>query len=281
MLSLVQDLIDSATALVHHAAPEFFGDSAGQGPLLVEQHDFSGGGLPLSPTDGSPFPSSDARTIVSNIGAIADVDVWFSLTNPDPGGAFNGDFYMRLEHDSGYAILLNRAGRRAGSDADAAFGYADNGFVVTLDDQAAAGDIHAYRLQLPSSPGGPAGLSHDTAVDPAYGTALTGTWAPDGRDVNPANALAESARTRLLSQFNNLSASGTWTLYVADLSSGGTATLANWGLRISGYAVIPEPAEAASGLGLVLMSLAAWKSWRARRANSRFSPNPVGTRSAR
>jgi len=260
MLSLIENLIQTASDLTADAAPILLGDISPPGPLLIEDHTFTGASLPLSPQDASAFPASDARTITSSIHVITDVNVWFRLDNGQPGGAFNGDYYMRLEHDSGYAILLNRVGRRTGTDFDSTFGYADNGFNVTLDDQAAAGDIHVYRLQLPSTPGGPPALSHSTAVDSTYQTALTGTWAPDGREANPSSVTADIARTKLLSQFNGMSASGTWTLYVADLSSGGTAILPSWGMQISGFAKVPEPAHLALGIAAVLALVAAAKS---------------------
>ena len=262
MPSLLQDLIQTASDLTYDAAPHLLGDFSSPGPLLVEDYEFNGGSLPLSPQDASAFPVSDPRTITSSINVITDVNVWFRLENELPGGAFNGDYYMRLEHDSGYAILLNRVGRRTGADFDSTFGYADNGFNVTLDDQASAGDIHVYRLQLPLISGGPPAQSHSTAVDSTYQAALTGTWAPDGRDASPTSVTADLSRTKLLSQFNGMSASGTWTLYVADLNSGGTANLVRWGMQISGLTMVPEPANLALGVTALLAFVSAARSSR-------------------
>lgn len=252
MPSFVQDLISSAGDAVH--ASGWFSLSAAPPPPsdpVVEYHDFAGLPLPLTPPDGSGLGVHDTRTIQSSIEVITDVDLWIQLDNPSAGGAFNGDFYATLTHDSGFTVLLNRAGVRGGPDPDP-FGYPDNGFAVTFDDQAANGDIHLYRLQLPLTAGGPPGGSHSTAVDPSYQAALSGTWAPDGRDASPLTVSDAMSRTRLLSEFNGMPASGQWTLFVADLSAGGTAQLRGWGLQLTGFTVVPEPAETALCAGLLL-----------------------------
>jgi hypothetical protein len=224
----------------------FVAGIAVHGQLLTsETYQFTGGSLPMSATDGGTVPVSDTRIILSNIGEIRDVNVSFTLTNPNPGGAFNGDFYASLTHSSGFAVLLNRVGVRSGSTPDEMAGYGDNGFSVTLDDQAANGDIHTYRMQLPLVPGGLAGGSHGTPVDPAYVLPLTGTWAPDGRNVSADSVTIESPRTAMLSSFNGLPASGSWVFTFADLSPGGTAQLSSWSIEVTGVAV-PEPAETAA-----------------------------------
>lgn len=255
MIRLLDTLLETASELSWRSAWSPFADPLpGDGPIL-QNYDFAGLPLPLTPGDGSGLGVSDTRTVTSNIEVITDVNVWFHLENPVAGGAFNGDFYATLSHDSGFAVLLNRPGRRGGSDPDA-YGYADNGFSITLDDQAPAGDVHTYRLQLPLTEGGPPGLSHSTEVDPSYQAGLTGRWAPDGRDANPADVTSDMMRTRMLSQFNGLPASGQWTLFVADVSPGGSARLTGWGLEITGLAVIPEPAVTMGCVGAVLLAWA-------------------------
>ena len=73
-------------------------------------------------------------------------------------------------------------------------------------------------------------------------SAITGTYQPDGN-----GSLT----------FGGANANGTWTLFLADLSGGDTATLNSWGLTIS---VVPEPVTwalmgfAAAGLGLLVLS---------------------------
>ncbi|HTH48923.1 MAG TPA: hypothetical protein VMB21_15520, partial [Candidatus Limnocylindria bacterium] len=114
--------------------------------VITEAYSFSGGSLPLSPADYPGGPASDTRSInASAILNITDVDVHFTLTNPVAGGAYNGDYYVSLQHSSGFSVLLNRVGRGEGTGHAQALGYGDNGFDVTFDDQAASGDIHIYR----------------------------------------------------------------------------------------------------------------------------------------
>ena len=172
--------------------------------------------------DNSIVGVSDSRTLPSSIGSITSLRVTLDIT-----GGFNGDFYAYLVHNtgagSGFAILLNRPGRTALNS----FGYADSGINVVFQDGAANGDIHNY--PSPVSP---------------PGSQLTGTWQPDGRNVNPNAALDSSARTAFLSSFNGLNASGTWTLLVADVSPVGSGTFLSWGLEITGIAV-PEPGSVA------------------------------------
>jgi subtilisin-like proprotein convertase family protein len=165
--------------------------------------------------------------------SILDVNVRLNIS-----GGYNGDLYVYLTHGSGFSILLNRTGR-TGSDA---FGYADAGFSITLDD-AASSDIHNY--------GGNGGA------------ALTGTWQPDARNVNPATALNTDPRTAFLSAFNGLDPNGSWTLFIADLVGGDQSTLVSWELDIT---AVPEPTTVALGIfGGLLAAGAGLRLWRRRR----------------
>ena len=120
---------------------------------------------------------------------VLDVDVKLNIS-----GGYNGDLYVYLTHSSGFSVLLNRAGRTLANP----FGYGDAGFNITLDDSAAT-DIHAY--------GGNGGNQ------------LTGPWQPDARNSDPALVLQIAPRNAFLSAFNTLDPNGTWTLFVADVSS--------------------------------------------------------------
>src|SRR5688572_16097823 len=147
--------------------------------------------------DGEATGLSDQRTVTGVPGTITDLNVFLRI-QPDPDG-FAGDIYATLAHDSGFAVLLNRVGRRADGSPGAAFGYSDPGFNVKLDDAAANGDIHNYRVQLFGSHTG-GSLSGP----------LTGTWAPDGRSADPSVVLDTSPRNASpLAAFNQLPANGT------------------------------------------------------------------------
>lgn len=136
-------------------------------------------------------------------------------------GGWNGDLYAYLVHDSGFAVLLNRAGRSlAATD-----GSATVGMNITFDDSALF-DIH-------------------TAI-PLSGGTVTGTYQSDGRNIDPLTVLDTDARTATLASFNNLNGNGIWTIFVADQSAGDTSTLQSWGLTIT---AVPEPST-----GLLLVS---------------------------
>lgn len=228
--------------------------------MITESYVFSTAPLPLSPPDGTGAPVSDTRSLnASAIAKITDVNVSFTLSNPVAGGAFNGDFYVSLQHRDGFSVLLNRVGRRPGSSFSQTLGYGDNGFRVSFDDQAVLGDIHVYRATL-------SGGSHTTAVDPDFVQPLTGLWAPDGRATSPLSARSTDPRTALLGAFNGLAANGAWTLQVLDFNGGGTAALSGWGISLTGEATaVPEPAATAALTGLTLLALAARRRWPAGR----------------
>lgn len=179
---------------------------------IVETHSFNGLGLAVP--DGNPSGLGNLQPVTSQITEIESLTVTLDI-----GGTWNGDLYAYLTHESGFAVLLNRSGRTA---ADS-FGYGDAGYQVTLDDSA-VDNVHTYR---------------NVAV-PAPGSPLTGTWQPDGRNVDPDTVLDTTPSTAMLSSFNGIDANGDWTLFVADLSGGDVHTLNSWGMTVIG---IPEPSS--------------------------------------
>ncbi|MBX3744108.1 MAG: hypothetical protein KF833_02260 [Verrucomicrobiae bacterium] len=230
--------------------------SAAQG-VIFESYRFTDSPLPLNPVDGGGVPVTDTRILDSNIIALTDVNVVLRLTNPTQGGAYNGDFLVTLVNDNGFAVLLNRVGRRDGVLPSETLGYSDNGFDVVFDDDAANGDVHVYRLTLEGS--------HTAPIDPLFNAPLTGTWAPDGRSPLAGTPVIGVPRTELLSSFNGSAASGAWTLSVADLNVGGTATLFEWGLDLVGTPV-PEPEWAAV---VLLLGALGWHRWMRRSGAAR------------
>jgi len=176
--------------------------------------------------DGQPAGYSDVRVISSSIPQIGSVQVNLNIV-----GNYNGDLYCYLQHSSGLSVLLNRVGRTS-SDG---FGYDDAGFNVTLSDSAANGNIHTYR----------------NVFVPPGGSGLSGFWQPDGRLISPMTVVDTDPVNAQLNVFNGLDASGTWTLFLSDNSSGGNNLLNSWQLIIT---PVPEPSAVsllALGLGVV------------------------------
>lgn len=174
---------------------------------------------------------------------VADVDITLHIVPAGADDAWNGDLYAYVQHGDQLVVLLNRIGRTA-STGIGSFGSPDSGLHVTLDDQAAAGDIHVH---LP-------------VAQPAFPAAqlpLVGTWQPDGRNVaNPANTLASDPRTTSLAQFNGLNPNGRWTLFIGDYGSGGAARLAGWSLE---FTPVPEPVATTAAAAAALMAAAFWR----------------------
>lgn len=151
-------------------------------------------------------------------------------------GGYNGDLFAFLAGpNGGYAVLLNRVG--VGNSSS--FGYGDQGFNIVLSD-AAANDVHYYQSD---------GYSLNGSQQ------LTGTWAPDGRNIDPQSApslFASTSPTAMLGSFLGKDPNGLWTLFVADLSNGAQSQLVSWSLDII---TVPEPSVCLIGiLGLGLLA---------------------------
>jgi len=149
-------------------------------------------------------------------------------------GGFNGDYYAYLSHGNATAVLLNRTGRSSASSV----GYADGGFAISLDDQAAS-DVHFYRS-------GSFTLSAGQ---------LTGTWEPDGRAIDPLSSgaiFSSAGRTGLLNVFNGMDPNGTWTFFIADVASGAEGQLNSYSFQLT---TVPEPSVLALGCALALGTL--------------------------
>ena len=200
-----------------------------------------------------PIPDNDASGIARTYQASGlAVGVPYTLTvslsvEPTGFGAFNGDYYAYLLHETptgsgfGLAVLMNRVG----SSVEQPSGYSDSGFSFTFAD-AAEQDVHKYRVSL----GGAA-----TGI-------ATGTWQPDGRRVDPLVSLDTSARTALLAPLGQMDPNGQWTLFIADVETGGTGKLTSWQVRAT--AVVPEP----TSVMLLGLGSLAWVACRRRRRSA-------------
>jgi hypothetical protein len=183
--------------------------------------------LDLAIPDNDPNGVQNSQMITGLHGGISNIQVSLDIEGTGDDGAFNSDFYVELVNGAGgFAVLLNRAGMSSANP----FGYGDNGFSVTFSDTA-ADDIHFYKNYS-------GGFNLDGQ--------LTGVWQPDGENISPlsdpsAFDAALSQQTAMLSSFDGGNPDGTWTLFLADLSEGGTGQIVSWSLDIT---TVPEPSEA-------------------------------------
>lgn len=163
--------------------------------------------------DGNASGLSVTTNITSNVGNLTRVSVKLNVI-----GDFNGDLYVYVRHLNAFGtnlcMLLNRPGRTATNGS----GYADSGLNVTFSSASTNGDVHLYQqVQIPLA-----------------GTPLTGTWPPDGRLANPFSVTETNQRNTSLTNFQGMDGSGEWTIFIADLESGGTNMLMNWELELTG-----------------------------------------------
>lgn len=185
--------------------------------------------------DNNPLGITQSLEVSGYTESIVSVSVVLEISGQS-GGAFNGDFFVSLQHESGYAVLLNRAGRTALNS----FGYADNGFNVTF--TSGAPDIHLYQ-------------SASYALGSSGG--LTGVWGVDGRATYPYVTTDSDSRTATLDSFTGLDPNGSWTLFVADISGNGNGRIESWGIELT---VVPEP----SSFFLLALGLLTFVAWRHR-----------------
>jgi hypothetical protein len=208
---------------------------------------FTFNGINSDIPDGNLSGLADVQTISGLARPIENVLVTLTISGTG-AGAVNGDYYVTLEHNGSMAVLLNRSGLRSGS----LIGYDDNGFSnVTFNDSAANGDVHSYRLTLSGD--------NNVPITPAP-SPLTGTWAPDGRNISPLSVIETDSRTQTLSAVHGLDANGTWNLYLIDAQSGGTGRLNGWSVQIA----VPEPATMGFWVALSLLGCVLWRKHRTR-----------------
>jgi subtilisin-like proprotein convertase family protein len=195
---------------------------------------------PASIADGNPVGTTEQIAVSGISGTVTNVQVQLDIT-----GGFNGDLYTYLVDPTGQmAVLLNRSG----VDGSNPSGYGNAGFNITLSG-AATNDVHYYQANTYSISGGQ----------------LTGTWAADGRNINPQSAgsvFSSTVPTAGLNLYNGLNGgdvNGMWTLFIADMAAGGgNATLVSWGLTV---VTVPEPQTwLMLGGGLAMFYLC--RSWR-------------------
>ena len=173
----------------------------------------SGGTIP----DGSLVGMQSSYTFSD----IYDYNITDVVVTLNVSGGYNGNLYAYLTHGSGTAVLLNRVG--VGSSDS--FGASGSGLTTLILSSSAANNIH-FNL-----------------------SGTTGTYAPDGRAIDPlsvASAFDDLPPGNALTAWNGTSPNGVWTLYFADVvTGGGTPNLTSWSLDVT---AVPEPANVALGI---------------------------------
>ena len=221
VLSLVLSAATSGWAAVINFTGGSGSFSAGASPGAVIP-DFPGAGLAY----GLNFNFAEFTSIQS-------VSVTLNIS-----GGYNGDLYVFLSHDSGFAVLLNRVGANASGED----GYSTAGFNnITL---AMTGtDIH-------------------TVAAPITGN----TYASDGRADYTSNT-----RNNTLNVLSGANPNGEWTLFFGDEAGLNTSTLDSWSVDIQ---AVPEPTTWAGILfGALFGGVQVVRRWRAARRSPAMLTN--------
>ena len=156
--------------------------------------------------DGNPIGINVPISVSTAASFVSGVSLTIDIS-----GGNNGDLYGYLSYDGQIVTLLNRPGV-TGSNP---LGFTGSGFDVTLSDNG------GFNINTaPETPGVPFGGGGNYSAADGSGAFATA--------------------------FNGLDPNGTWTLFLADESSGGgTSTLVSWDLEVS---AVPEPTNVALGI---------------------------------
>ena len=180
--------------------------------------------------DGSSSGLASVINIAGNSESVVSAEVSLQIQAAPGEEAFIGDLYVYLSNGTDKAVLINRLGRTSTAPG----GYGDNQSINVTFSSTGDPNIHNYRVALGGTPSTP-------LTGP-----LTGTWLPDGRDIDPALVLDTDASTAGLDVFADAAVSGDWTLFVADLSTGAQHQIVSWTLTLE---TVPEPSTLLLGLG--------------------------------
>ena len=179
----------------------------------------SGTSLGISIPDGN---SSGVFTTIGVSGeniSLSDITVTLNVS-----GGYNGDLYAYLSYNGTLVTLLNRVG--VGTiNGGTTFGSSGAGFInVTL-------------------------ASSGSNVHWTSGTLNGGTYLADGRNVDPLSspsAFNADGTQNLDASYGGMNPNGTWTLFFADMSSGGGNSMLNgWSLDVQ---AVPEPVNVVLGI---------------------------------
>jgi hypothetical protein len=170
-------------------------------------------------TDGTPIGTMNqiaVSGVTLGVGQTADIQVTLNVS-----GGVNSDLYAYLSYNGSSVVLLNRIGVSSGN----AFGDSGSGLNNVVLSGAGSANIHTL----------------------TGGSAVSGTYKPDGNNISPlgsASSFSAGGGSQTLdASFGNMSPNGTWTLYFADVvTGGGNETLNGWSLNIT---AVPEPVNVA------------------------------------
>jgi len=190
--------------------------------------------------DNNPSGWADSRTVSGLAAGQSITSVQVSL---NIAGGWNGDLYGYLSYQPAgggtgrLLVLLDRVGQPGVTG-----GYGDTGFQITLSD-AGAHPIENYQnYSYTTSPSGQ----------------VQGTW-----QANDGSATFGGVG----GTFTGLDPNGTWTLFLADQSTGDQSAVTSWSLQI---AAVPEPTTwAMAGFGLMFAGTGAFRWWRKLSTNNR------------
>jgi len=169
-----------------------------------------------------PDGGSSGRVNYYTFSGIYDYNITDVTVTLNVSGGYNGNLYAYLTHGSGTAVLLNRVGVGASNP----LGADGSGLITLILASTAVNNIHT-----------------------SLGSETTGTFAPDGRNIDPLSAASafDSASTAAnFSAFNGTSPNGVWTLYFADVVGDSVSpNLTSWSLDVT---AVPEPVNVALGI---------------------------------
>jgi hypothetical protein len=191
---------------------------------------------------GTVLPS----TIVLNSGGQLISSLRITVT---VSGGSNGDLYILLEHGGKSSVLVNRPGLDT-TVASSSYGSPSRGLNVTFFDAAPVDLKSSIPMTLDASYG--SGGANDGQAQ------VTGVFQPDGRAVSPfsADLSIPTSETRTLSEFNNTTMDGAWTLSLVRVSSLETSTLTGWSVEATSSTVtVPEPGTVLPSMVLVCSGL--------------------------
>jgi subtilisin-like proprotein convertase family protein len=189
-----------------------------------------------SGTSVGPIPDGNPVGVTFG-GTVSGIPSGFTVSGLTVGlnisGGYNGDLYAYLMAPNGtVVVLLNQPGVSVDGWGASGAGMGN-------------GSVNSFRL----SDSGSTSIQNETS-----GSVLLGTYSASGTLVD----------------FNGAVADGPWTLYFADLSSGGgTSTLNSWSLNIE---AVPEPVNVALGIFGVLLGGLALARYHAAKRRSVLQP---------